>query len=517
MKKFLQRINQGVHIPKSIYLMTSIRILVLLSIMSGFTSCQESATDNSSFVLLGEVRNESIGSVYLLKENGLAAVEVIDSTGVENNRFKFECTNITEGTYGVVSTLSKNIRPELYGYFYLVPNDTLRITFTKNENLFSGKTAHIQEYLNYAYKTLEKDSVYKNIYQNLYAFARLELLEASALIDSIRSKEIRIFNDFISDDLLPEKFKAIAISKIEYNAAIQHYKYLQFHKGISEDKWEYFVADSSYYTFLEKVDLNSDDNYLIYPYAVFMEYHLNDVFIRTNQLYDAKSQENYLKKDSISKLTFKTEWIKNNLSGLNQDIALSTLYEKDFDRSLQDSSELFYRDLEVIHAYFANNYSSSEIFNKCEGLYNDYLKIKPGVKAPELNLPDTNGEIVKLDNLKGKVVYIDFWGTWCGSCIAAIPDHRELQNIFSGQDVVFLNVALEVGEREIDTWKKFLRENDFPGIHVVAKNQFSNEYIMPYRINWAPTYILIDKEGKIASAKAPGPYEAEELIKALLN
>ncbi len=517
MRKIFRRINQRVHFPKLIDMWASIRFFAFIIFFSGITSCQEYDKDINSFVLIGETENETIDKVYLIKNNGLAGDEVIDSTVVVDKQFKFDCTNINEGVYIVVTTLSKNTSSELFSQLYIIPNDTLRISFKKEANYFSGRTAHIQEYLNYSYKGLEDDSIYKYIYQNLYAFAPLEINEATSLIDSIKSKEIRIFKEFISDGFLPERFKTIAISKIEFNAAIQYYKYLKYHKGISEGLWEYLYADSSYYTFLEKVDLNSDDNYQIYPYIIFMEYHLNDVFLRTNQLYNEKAKNNYLDESSVSKLIFKTEWIKNNLSGLNQDIALSTLYERDFDYSLQDSSELFYEDLEVIHAYFTKNYSSNEIFNKCDGLYNDYLKIKPGAMAPALNLPDINGEIVKLDNFKGKVVYIDFWGTWCGPCIEAIPHHRELQNKFEGQDVIFLNIAMEAGEREIDAWKKFLRENDFPGIHVVAEKQFRNEYIMPYRIKWAPTYILIDKEGKIASAKAPGPYDAEELIKALLN
>jgi len=75
---------------------------------------------------------------------------------------------------------------------------------------------------------------------------------------------------------------------------------------------------------------------------------------------------------------------------------------------------------------------------------------------------------------------------------------------------------LEQGKEDINRWKNFLDENNFPGIHVVAENQFRNEQIQPFMINSAPSYMLIDKEGKIANPTAPKPDAVETAINDLL-
>ena len=142
----------------------------------------------------------------------------------------------------------------------------------------------------------------------------------------------------------------------------------------------------------------------------------------------------------------------------------------------------------------------------------DYFALAPGMVAPNIELPDSTGKIIRLSDFKGKVVYIDFWGTWCSPCIEEIPDALELQKKYNDQPVVFLYVALEYNDKNIDDWKTFIAGKNmqfakflnkpFPGIHVVAEKQFLNENIRPYKINFAPTHVLVDQNGKLVNARA---------------
>jgi thiol-disulfide isomerase/thioredoxin len=84
-------------------------------------------------------------------------------------------------------------------------------------------------------------------------------------------------------------------------------------------------------------------------------------------------------------------------------------------------------------------------------------------KAPEFTAKNVLGGDLKSDDLKGKVVVVDFWATWCVPCKAEIPEYNEMRRRFAGQDVEFLGVTFESTEKEL---KKFQAEvkMDYPVI-----------------------------------------------------
>jgi hypothetical protein len=113
-----------------------------------------------------------------------------------------------------------------------------------------------------------------------------------------------------------------------------------------------------------------------------------------------------------------------------------------------------------------------------------------------------------------------------------MPHSLELEEKFGEKDVAFVYIALEYAEKEIDRWRTFvtgqqgldyapfLEQREYPGVHLVAEKQFNNPAIRPYLVNYAPTYVLIDQEGKIVKPRAPRPSseeEIEELIHSLLT
>lgn len=113
-------------------------------------------------------------------------------------------------------------------------------------------------------------------------------------------------------------------------------------------------------------------------------------------------------------------------------------------------------------------------------------------KAPDFNLKDQYGVVHSLENYKGKVIFLNFWATWCPPCKKEMPD---IENIYKeyGQnkkDVVILGVNSEK-ENEV---KKFLKDKGYTFPTVIDEN---SEVMRKYFIQAFPTSFVIDKEGNV--------------------
>ncbi len=114
--------------------------------------------------------------------------------------------------------------------------------------------------------------------------------------------------------------------------------------------------------------------------------------------------------------------------------------------------------------------------------------------APDFNLKTLDGKTLQLSALKGKVVLLDFWATWCPPCREEIPHFKELYTQYRGKGLEIIGVALdEGGEKDV---APFARQNqiNYP-LSATGAQQLAQAY---GGIRGIPTTFLIDKQGKIA-------------------
>ena len=131
--------------------------------------------------------------------------------------------------------------------------------------------------------------------------------------------------------------------------------------------------------------------------------------------------------------------------------------------------------------------------------------LQPGQPFPAMKMIDLQGQTVSLANLKGKVLYIDIWATWCKPCIAEFPFSKQLVRSFNGSNNVEF-VYLSIDE-DISKWKSFISRNpDLNGFHV--NQQPDNKGADAWDIlNLAgiPKYIIVDTEGNVVTMNASRP------------
>ena len=138
------------------------------------------------------------------------------------------------------------------------------------------------------------------------------------------------------------------------------------------------------------------------------------------------------------------------------------------------------------------------------------------IKAPDFSLADINGKRFDLSDFKGKYVYMDIWATWCGPCKVQIPFMKELEKQFHDAPIHFVSVSLDKLEDK-PIWEKMVRENQMSGVQLFAGRE--DNFGFDYKIEYIPTFIILDKEGNIMIDRAPAPmdYQTGEINQELVD
>ncbi len=139
-----------------------------------------------------------------------------------------------------------------------------------------------------------------------------------------------------------------------------------------------------------------------------------------------------------------------------------------------------------------------------------------GMDAPEFELVDRDGNKVNLSDYRGKVVYLDFWATWCRSCVHQIQNSNYLKKKFGDKEVVFIYISVDRTKRE---WESYLRYQNLPGIHLYAEGALQSKTARDYAVKRLPAVFLVDQNGVVAQspAKLPDQPGIVEQISQLLD
>lgn len=156
-----------------------------------------------------------------------------------------------------------------------------------------------------------------------------------------------------------------------------------------------------------------------------------------------------------------------------------------------------------------NSSYTKQLVDKVEA----FRKLAIGSPAPEISLPNPEGEIVTLSSFKGKYVMIDFWAAWCRPCRMENPNVVRMYQTYNDKGFEILGVSLD---RKKESWVQAIAEDQLTWAQVSDLKYFESEAAQLYQINSIPATYLIGPDGTIVAKNLRGP-ELEAKLKEIFG
>ncbi|MFA5296687.1 MAG: TlpA disulfide reductase family protein [Lutibacter sp.] len=409
-----------------------------------------------------DINNKTFGTIHLAKDNSF-----------------YDTLFVPKGYY------SLNDRTNVRSLF-LNPSKNLKATIYYKDNIsflaFQGNGANENNYLQ------QKDQLDKSFekVENPKYFLNLneeDFLKLSDSINNVKTKLLKSQINLDNDFMLYETFS------IESNKASLIDRYRRWRGTFIENK-DFKVSDNFPNPY-KNIDI-SNEKLLAHPYYIqrlgeFISYKMEDSITEDKSLTQLitidKEIKNQLIKDKLAYETMKF--------GITQTKMLDEVYNK----YMSIVKNQLYRE-------------------EIEEIYLNLKKISKGAISPTFELYDINDKLVTLESLKGKLVYVDIWATWCIPCINEIPALKELEKEFKNKDIQFVSICLQDSK---ERFEKLVKEKQLGGIQLFAPDE-NISFFKEYFVNGIPRFILIDKDGKIIEANAfypSNPKVKEQILEYL--
>ena len=139
-------------------------------------------------------------------------------------------------------------------------------------------------------------------------------------------------------------------------------------------------------------------------------------------------------------------------------------------------------------------------------------RLAPGQPAPDIDIATPDGRRMKLSDLKGKVVYLGFWASWCRQCVGEMIGEHKIKDLIKDKPLEFVYVSID---EDTTTDNMLIKKYKMEGIFTHPGGGWNAKEINLYGVQGLPAYFLIDEDGKFAVQNAPTPQQSTELILAI--
>ncbi|MEM6348769.1 MAG: TlpA disulfide reductase family protein [Bacteroidota bacterium] len=313
----------------------------------------------------------------------------------------------------------------------------------------------------------------------------------------LKERQLAWLEEWQANEAVPASFLAQMEDHINYgyaNFLFTYPRYYAYYQKLEEN--EEVPLPEDYYDFLN--DLKTQDDQALYSgdYRSFTTSYLN---------YRHQQEQ---AEDAEHSLFALLETAKNLFEGSTLGYVQGTLIVEEMKYSKVEDG------LKAYPEYIKQDYA--EMFlAEVRPTYEITLALSAGNPAPSFTLMSKDGDEVSLADFEGKVVYLDFWASWCGPCIAEMPYGKKLKEKLKGEDVVFVYISIDDTK---EAWVQGLEDNEMEGVQLWTPG-WQTEVVTSYGVEGIPNYFLINRDGTInmPNPDRPSGEGVEAQIRAALE
>lgn len=456
-------------------------LVAFLVLMMGWSACDtpEQPTAETGVIVSGQLHNISQPNVNLDYLDLNLASDTLDENGHFQMRFELD----QPGFFNL--TNSNQIFQ-----FYAEPGDSIFIEMDMDlpYTSFRASGARIAEntYL------LHKDSITSGLGINRYT-----TFMAAAPADYIKVRDSLLAVLEMHYEVYPEKgqfsaaFTPLEKAFFTYEPLLMDKLYPNYHQYttgntvVEEDYLTEALAEQ-----LKNPPSNQPELLSVAPYRSLLEYTIQE---RASAMMQADTTG---EGDVVH--YFQNSWALSDT--LLEDPSIRQYFQFTIVNELLDFMGPAHVD--ELYTRFQNSNPPQKYVDLMEKNMAKWEDILPGKEVPDFAFTNVNDEEVHLSDLRGSLVYVDIWATWCGPCIAEHPHWDALKENFKEAPIAFLTVSID---NTPEPWKKMVADKGMDGYQWYASGAWQSDFAQHFIVTGIPRFILIDEEGKIIDPSAKRP------------